>query len=75
MRPFHTLMSYRWHTRIHEGKNGRTVPVAVILGGTAYAVFLRYFKHKERLASARLDRELLQQTTRIDTLESRKEQP
>ena len=52
-----------------------TVPVAAILGGTAYAVFLRYFKHKERLASARLDLELLhQRNVRIDTLESRKDE-
>lgn len=52
-----------------------TVPVAAILGGTTYAVFVRYFKHKERLASARHDLQLPQQTTRNDALESRKERP
>jgi hypothetical protein len=31
-----------------------TIPVAIIVGGVTYAVFARYFSHKERLAT--LDR-------------------
>lgn len=27
-----------------------TIPVALILGGTAYAIAARYFAHRERLA-------------------------
>jgi hypothetical protein len=31
-----------------------TIPVAIILAGVTYAVFARYFSHKERMAT--LDR-------------------
>jgi hypothetical protein len=27
-----------------------TIPVALILGGAAYAIFARYFAHRERMA-------------------------
>ena len=30
-----------------------TVPVAIIIAGAAYAIFARYFAHKERLATSR----------------------